>query len=326
MNAGNTWATSRNVLPLLIAIVPLATPQEADIRVAVDLVTVPCAVSTREGVPIHDLKTDDFRLWDDGHLQEIRNFWRESDLPLTVALVADVSGSQAGYLRSHRQALAQFLSQVLEARDRAMLVEIAQKSWLVSGLDGPGRDIEMAVEKIGTPEGKESPVLGPPCRNRTVPHGCGGTALWHGLYYIARELKPILGRKAIIVLTDGVDTGSDVSVADLIEMAQSGGTVVYSIKYASPARFLSIAGAVAQAVSHGLERVSRETGGLSFSNPGRDVSGVFSRIETDLRDLYVLGYSLSASGRDGRFHTIEVKTVRDGLVVRSRAGYRAPMN
>jgi Ca-activated chloride channel homolog len=315
---------ARNLVLILAAATLNGAPQESDIKIDIDLVTVACAVSTHDGAPVRDLQAEDFRLFDDGQAREIRSFWRESDLPLTVALVSDVSGSQAGYIRSHRAAVGQFLSQVLGPRDRAMLVEIAQKPWLISGLSGPGSNVEAAVEKVGAPGGKQSPVLGPPCRNRAVPHGCGGTALWHGLYYVARELKPVTGRKAIIVLSDGIDTGSDVSLTDLIESAQSSGTVVYSIKYASPTRFFSIAGAVAQAVSHGLERVSRETGGLSFSNPGRNVSEVFSKIEADLRNLYVLGFSLPESGRDGRFHRLEVRTIRNGLAVRTRAGYWAP--
>ena len=114
------------------------------------------------------------------------------------------------------------------------MVEVAQKSWLISGLTSSSGDLSAAVERIGTSEGKKSPVLGPVCRNNSFPHGCGGTALWHGLYYTAKELRPVPGRKAIVVLSDGLDTGSDIRLNDLIEMAQSAGTLVYSIKYASP--------------------------------------------------------------------------------------------
>jgi VWFA-related protein len=203
------------------------------------------------------------------------------------------------------------------------VVEVAQKSWLISGLTSSSGDLSAAVERIGTSEGKKSPVLGPVCRNNSFPHGCGGTALWHGLYYTAKELRPVPGRKAIVVLSDGLDTGSDIRLNDLIEMAQSAGTLVYSIKYASPMRFLSIGGAIAQAVSHGLERVSRETGGLSFPNPGHRTSEVFSRIESDLRNMYVLGFTPPADARDGRFHRLDVTTTRPDLVVRSRAGYWA---
>jgi VWFA-related protein len=89
-------------------------------------------------------------------------------------------------------------------------------------------------------------------------------------------------------------------------------------------RFLSIAGAIEQAVSHGLERLSRETGGLIFENPGRRTTEVFSRIESDLRNLYVLGFSPPTGARDGKFHKLQVTTAREGLLVRTRAGYWAP--
>ena len=157
-----------------------------------------------------------------------------------------------------------------------MVVEVAQKSWLIAGLTGSSDDLSAAVERIGTPEGKQSPLLGPVCRNKTFPHSCGGTALWHGLYYTAKELKPVPGRKAIVVLSDGLDTGSDIRLNDVIEMAQSAGTVVYSIKYASPMRFLSISGAIAQAVSHGTgARLARDRRpDLSESWP-QDLRGLF---------------------------------------------------
>src|ERR1700678_1035187 len=246
----------------------LIAQDKPDIQIDVDLVTVACAVNNRDGTPAQNLKAADFKVLDDGQPRDIRGFWQESDLPLTVALVADVSGSQAGYVRSHREAISQFLKQVLGPRDRAMVVEVAQKSWLISGLTGSSDDLSAAVEQIGTPEGKLSPLLGPVCRNESFPHSCGGTALWHALYYTAAELKPVTGRKAIVVLSDGIDTGSDVSLNDLVESTQSAGTVVYAIKYASPMRFLSIGGAIAQAVSHSLDRLPRGTRRAVFSQTG----------------------------------------------------------
>jgi VWFA-related protein len=314
---------AREAALLAISTALLAAQGNPDIQVNVDLVTVACAVDTRDGTPARNLTAEDFKVLDNGQRREIRNLWQESDLPLTVALVADISGSQAGYIRNHREAITQFLKQVVGPRDRVMVVEVAQKSWLLSGLTASNSDLSAAVEEIGASAGKQSAMLGPVCRNNNFPHSCGGTALWHGLYYTARELKPVQGRKAIIVLSDGLDTGSDIRLADLIEMAQSAGTVVYSIKYASPMRFLSIGGAIAQAVSRGLERLSRETGGLIFVNPGRRTSEVFSKIESDLRNMYVLGFTPPADARDGRFHRLDVTTARSDLHVRSRAGYWA---
>ena len=301
----------------------LEAQQKPDITVDVDLVTVACAVANREGAPQNDLRREDFDLRDDGQPREIRNFWRESDLPLTVALVADVSGSQLGFVKSHRQALAQFLGQVIGPRDRAMVVEVAQQARTISDLSGSLADLGAAVEKIGSPEGRQSPLLGPSCRNDRFPHTCGGTALWHGLYYAVKNLKPVAGSKAVVVLSDGLDTGSDIGLNDLIEMAQSAGVVVYSIKYANPMRFVSVTGAIAQALSHGLERLSRETGGLTFPNPGHATSEVFSRIESDLRNMYVLGFTPPAETRDGKFHKLDVKIVSRDLAVRTRAGYWA---
>jgi VWFA-related protein len=301
----------------------LGAQQRPDIRVDVDLVTVACSVTDRSGAPAQGLRLEDFSLRDNGQPRDIRSFWQEMDLPLTVALVADVSGSQAGFVRSHREAVAQFLKQVIGPKDRAMIVEVARQALLISDLTGSLDDLSSAVEKIGAREGKQAPLLGPPCRNPSFPHTCGGTALWHGLYYAAKELKPVAGRKAIIVLSDGMDTGSDISLTNLIEMTQSAETVVYSIKYANPMRFISLSATIAQAVSRGLERLSRETGGLTFPNPGRKTSEVFSQIESDLRNMYVLGFTPPDDARDGAFHKLEAKIAGKDLIVRARSGYWA---
>lgn len=320
--ARNSFSACRRItIPVVICAALLAAQNAPDIRVDVNLVTVACAVETHQGAPVANLKAGDFHLLDEGQPREITSFWQESNLPLTVALVADVSGSQAGYIRHHREAILEFLHQVIGPRDRAMVVEVAQQAELISKLTASDNDLNLAVERIGTPEGKQSPLLGPKCRNESFPHSCGGTALWHALYYTAMELKDVTGRKAIVVLSDGMDTGSDIHLNDLIELAQSAGTVVYSLKYASPMRFMSITGAIAQAVSHGLDRLSRETGGVCFPNPGRETSKVFSRIETDLRNLYLLGFAPPPGARDGKFHRLQVTVTTPDLVVRSRPGY-----
>src|SRR5579863_5984648 len=139
-------ARARYGLLVLISASVLPGQQTPDIRVDVDLVTVACAVATRGGAPARDLKAEDFVLLDDGQPRPIQNFWQESDLPLAVALVADVSGSQAGFIRSHRLALSQFLKQVIGARDRAMIVEVAKQARLISDLTGSPDDLGAAVE------------------------------------------------------------------------------------------------------------------------------------------------------------------------------------
>src|SRR5580658_2952996 len=95
----------------------LGAQQQPDIRVDVDLVTVACSVTDHAGAPVKDLQLEDFSLRDDGQSREIQSFWQEQDLPLTVALVVDVSGSQAVFVRSHREAVAEFLKQVIGPRD-----------------------------------------------------------------------------------------------------------------------------------------------------------------------------------------------------------------
>src|SRR5579863_5470348 len=137
---------------LLFAAV-LAAQRKPDIRVDVDLVTVACSVTDHNGAPVKNLALEDFKVTDNGQPREIRNLWRESDLPLTVALVADVSGSQAGYVKDHREAIAQFLKQVIGPRDRAMIVQVAQQAWLVSDLTGSHEALEAALEKIGAHQG-----------------------------------------------------------------------------------------------------------------------------------------------------------------------------
>jgi Ca-activated chloride channel family protein len=142
--------------------------------------------------------------------------------------------------------------------------------------------------------------------------GCGGAALWNSIFYAARlKMKPLAGRRALIVLSDGLDTGSTHSLTDAIEAAQGADTLVYTIVYHSE---------LSGASTDRLERLALEAGGRSFPAPKGSPARIFARIEEDLRNLCVLAFTPPAT-RDGKFRPLAVKTTRRGVTIRARAGY-----
>lgn len=298
--------------------------QKADIRVDVGLVTVTCAVADRGGVPAKSLQVDDFELRDNGRPQKIDHLWQEQDLPLTIGLIVDVSGSQSAFIEQHRQTISQFLRQVVGQKDQAFLVTVGPEVKLITDLTGSIDALRKGVEDL---EGLQlhGTQFGENCMETVPLRGCGGTALWNGVYAATRQkMKWIKGRKALIILSDGLDTGSPHTLPDAIESAQESETLVYAIKYVDPEVTPSQAGVTRKkAANRGLERLTDETGGYTFPNPEDKLSEVFSKIEQDLRNQYVLGFTPPEDARDGRFHKLEVRAPRRNLVVRARVGYYA---
>jgi len=293
----------------------------ADIRIDVNEVTVSVSVSDRNGAPAKNLRREDFTLFDDGEPRQIGSFWQESDLPLTIGLVADVSGSQMGVIGKHRETIDRFLAQVLRPQDRAFLVTIGNRDVklvtdlthsldeLRAGLEGVGRGQTLGVE------------LGDSCKSRRF--GRCGTPLWDGIYAVARlKMKPLAGRKAVILLSDGMDVGSARSVTDAIEAAQSADTLVYSIRTLGTLAKYSPAARLRAELTKSMQRLSNETGGKQFSSSS---DSVFAEIENDLRNLYVLGFTPPEEARDGKFHKLEVKVSNPELRVRARKGYAVPV-
>jgi Ca-activated chloride channel family protein len=296
----------------------------AQIRVDVGLVTVTCEVADRTGAPAKNLHVEDFELRDNGREQKIESLWQEQDLPLTIGLLVDVSGSQAAFIEAHRQAVTQFLSQILGPKDRAFLVSIGPEAKLVADLTGSINELRRAAEYMD-PQQLSGTILGESCMQTIPGRGCGGTALWNGVYASARQkMRWVQGRKALIVISDGFDTGSPHSLSDSIEAVQESGSVVYAIKYVDPSVTPSSAGiSKRKAAERGLERLTDETGGYTFPDPGDNLAEVFARIEQNLRNQYVLGFTPPVEARDGRFHKLEVKMRPRGLTVRARIGYYA---
>src|SRR5262245_48547901 len=184
---------------------PAQEPGNSDsVRVNVDLVRVPVSV-TRRGIPVKGLTKDAFQLREDSTPQVIQYFWQELDLPLSIGLIVDVSGSQAGLIGKHKQTVTRFLKQVLGPEDRAMLITVSSQARLVMDFTNSIDDLARGIDRIKTLGGKSDPILGEPCRggHRRTPLRrirrkalpCGGTTLWQGVYSVAHsKMKNIEGR------------------------------------------------------------------------------------------------------------------------------------
>jgi VWFA-related protein len=298
----------------------------ADFGTTVEEVRVTVSVTDRNGAAVRHLKREDFALLDNGEAREITSFWQEIDLPLTIGLIGDVSTSQAGKIDEHREAVGTFLKKVMGPQDQAFLISVGHREVRLI------KDLTNSVEQLSADVGKlrmrydEGIVIGQPCTlsaGRLMKGGCG-TVLWEGVYAAAREkMKSVNGRKALIVLSDGIDVGSPHGVNDAIEAAQSADTPVYAIRYLSALQKYHPVLRLRASLSKGMGRIAEETGGRQYPAP-KDSTAVFAEIENDLRTKYALGFRPPAAARDGKFRKIEVKLRNKDLHARARSGYRIP--
>jgi len=309
---------------LLIAVSLVCLAQTPDIHVNVREVVVSVSVSTRDGRPVQNLRREDFTILDQGQRREIRSFWRDIDLPLTIGLVVDVGGSQVGVIEKERETLRRFLMQVLGPKDRAFLVVVGgHKVRLLTDLTG---SIDELLGDLGGVKwlSREGQTLYDACEGMTtlVKIVNCGHPLWHGIHLVAFKMKELTGRKAMIVISSGVPAGNKTSLTEVIEAAQSADTLVYTIRYEGLSELhplAPVAGRFRNAPKY-LTRLSEETGGRAYLSPGRSPT-MFAEIENDLRSMYVLGFVPPEEAGNGLFRKLELKVANPGLRVRARRGY-----
>ena len=307
------------VVGLLLGAVPWAAqepppPSGGTFRVDVDVVNVYCTVKDSKGRLIADLKREEFVIKEDGKAQELKYFVRETDRPLTLVLAIDTSGSQRRVLAVEKTVGAQFLEQVLRPSDLAALVTFDVNVDLLQDFTQEAARLEKALgrARINVPIG-----LGP------FPGNSPGTRLYDAVYLASKEkLAREVGRKAIILVSDGVDTGSRVKKEEALEAAQRADVMVYSIGISDP-------GAYGRGRPMGgrgtLKKLSEETGGRAiFANGPAELKEAFDQIAAELRSQYSLGYTPTNRARDGKFRQVRVKVKRKGLKVQARRGYFAP--
>src|ERR1700694_5529370 len=222
---------------------PSIRAQDAAATIAVDVkeLTLPVTVRDKHGKIVRDLTKDDFTLQEDGRQQTIRYLSQEANLPLTLGLLVDTSRSQTNVLDAERNASRSFLDQMLvQEKDKAFLIHFDREVELLQDLTASREKLQAALELLKTPSDRGSsndPRSNDPndsdSRSGSGSHHGGGTQLYDAVYLASNELmKKQQGRKALIILSDGVDRGSKTYLESAIESAQRADTVVYSIYFA----------------------------------------------------------------------------------------------
>jgi VWFA-related protein len=293
---------------------PVKIDEDPVIKVDVDLVSVLANVRAKNGALVGGLTKDDFRIFEDGKQQEIKYFTRETDLPLTIGLLVDVSGSQERLIEVERRAAEAFFKSVLRPKDLAFLISFGHEAELLQDATSSIKLLRDGLSqlKLNTAVGGLHPGPVP-----TANSGAG-TILWDAVYLAAEDrLKGEAGRKVIVVITDGVDTGSQKSRTQAIEAAQKADAIVYSIYYAD----FAMGGGGGQG---DLRRMSDDTGGRVFDIDRRTtLEDAFHQIQEEMRSQYSISYSPTNPKKDGTFRKLELKTVSKDQKVQARRGYYA---
>ena len=283
---------------------PVAKPQQEDtLSVNVNLVDLLYTVADKKGKFITNLKKEDFKVYEDDKTQAITNFTAETDLPLTIALLVDTSGSIRDKLRFEQEAAIEFFYSTLHrGKDKGMVISFDSGVDLLQDFTDNPETLADAVRKI---------------------RAGGGTSLYDAIYLAVNEkLANQPGRLVIILISDGDDNSSRISLTETLELAQRRNVAIYSISTNSAAYFGS------KDQDRGdktLKRFSEETGGRPFfPEKIQDLAVSFQEIGDELRSQYRLAYIPSNNRADGTFRKIRIDVANKNYRVKARTGYYAP--
>ena len=286
------------------------------IRVDVNLVNVAFTARDSRGALVNNLAKDDVELYEDGAPQMIEFFSKSTDLPLTLALIVDVSGSQDHFGKEHLKDLEVFLKEVLGPKDRVFLLCFGNHLRLVTDYTNSSEEI-IENYKLFDKGKKHFPELGPEREDRDL-----GTAFYDSIYYsITEKLAQAGGRQAILMFSDGEDNSSSHNMMQAIETAQAANVVFYAIRYTETKH-----GRLNARNKYGIsvmDRTALETGGLHIDAQETNPHEYFRQIAEELRTSYEVGYYPTNKNKDASFRKIVIKPKRDGVRIRTKTGYFA---
>jgi VWFA-related protein len=347
---------SQNSAPAAASGTP-ATTLSVDVKV----VTLPVTVRDKKGKIVRDLTKDDFELQEDNKPQAIRYFSQETNLPLTVGLLVDTSMSERDNIDRERTASRSFLNQMINRPvDRAFVIHFDREIELLQDLTADHAKLEKAVGEIDVQPSVESTPTSDQDSGQHRSRGGAGTKLYDAIFLACDEIaKKQTGRKAIVVLTDGEDRGSQETLNSAIESAQKAETVVYTIYIGGhedhdnqynpgmgrnggypggggyPGSRYPGGGYPGGGYPGGsripqqnrpdgkkiLQQIARETGGRYFEAKKKDsVDDVYAQIAEELRTQFMLGYTPPKDQSSG-YHSIHLTAKKQDLTVQTREGY-----
>jgi VWFA-related protein len=283
---------------LLVALFAVAaSPQQApSFRSDIELVALPCSVVDAHGAPVTGLTRGDFKVFDNDVPRIVEYLWHDSEQPVTLAVLMDLSGSQDPVRDEHARTAAELLKLLVRPQDEVFVITIAEEIRVWT-------DLRFTF----------SQPLGPGCPKSHGISQCGSSAIWDAVYDTARlKLRPVKGTKAILLLTDGYDSGSTHTWNQAADEAQKSDAAVYAIAYPN---------SLGHRYAPQLYRLVAETGGAVFDPPGANYGPIQARLENDLRRRYVLGFRPERLSLGKPRHNIRVEVTRADLTVRTRQTY-----
>jgi len=299
----------------------------ATLRVNVNLVSLYFTVRDKHNGLVSTLTKKDCNILEDKQPQTIKNFSAESDLPLTLGILLDTSGSQQNVLPLEQQAGGNFLRSILRPKDEAFLVTFDVGVNLEQDFTNNANQIIRAMDnaEINTAGGNGAygvPGIGQgPVPTQGAPKG---TLLYDAVAQVSNDkLRSETGRKALILLTDGEDEGSVTKPNQAIEAAQKANAIIYVILIAD--RPFYGYGPFGYTGDMQMKKLTEETGGrtINVGNNGKKMEEAFAQIEQELRTQYLASYTPTNNKLDGGYRKLDISCQGEGLKVQARKGYYA---
>jgi VWFA-related protein len=288
----------------------LSVRAQAQFSTDVDVVTLLATVRDKDGRIAKNLTREDFVLLEDGKPQTIAYFSRESDLPLRIGLLVDTSRSQTGVLEPEREASRAFFDQVLrEDKDLALVAHFDTQVGMLQGFTSSRQELAAALDQLRIP-------------------GAVATLLYEGIRQTSENfMRRQTGRKAFILLSDGVSYRDKTSIGTAVEYAQRADTMIFSILFADRPKLYRPGRAAVHAIAaqrgrSAMQRLARETGGAFFDvSDAQPIAKTYAQIEETLRNQYALGYTPKTAAKSGQYHKITLTTKTPALLLQTRDGY-----
>ena len=293
------------------------------LKVNVNVVQLFFNVKDKHGALIPNLTRNDFEIAEDSKPQTIKYFTAESNLPLTLGMMIDASGSQRNVIDMEKEVGAAFLKQILTDKDEAFVISFDITVDLLQDFTRDTHRLQAALNKAKVNVDYSSGGI-PGMGGGPVPQrgNSPGTLLYDAVYLSAHDmLSKEVGRKAMILLTDGQDEGSRLKIQDAIEAAQKADAIVYVLLCADRGFYGGFGGYSGEGE---MRKLTEQTGGrvINVGNKFDKLREAFDQIAAELRSQYNIGYTPTNAKKDGTYRRIEIKN-KQGYKIQARSGYYA---